>query len=121
MKYYLSRSYTFPAAHQLQPEKIYGKCSNLHGHTYKTEITISSGHLNNDMVLNFYDVDNIVSPLIELLDHSFLNDILLERPTTENVCSWIFRELKDKFGSLVLEEVSVWESEKSKITLKNSL
>ncbi|GJQ62939.1 MAG: 6-carboxy-5,6,7,8-tetrahydropterin synthase [Melioribacteraceae bacterium] len=49
-----------------------GKCINLHGHSYKMMVELSGEPDNNGMVLDYYDVKNIIGPLVEQLDHSFL-------------------------------------------------
>lgn len=49
-----------------------GECSNLHGHSYKLEVTVA-GELQNGMVVDFKTIKTIVSKeVIEKLDHAFL-------------------------------------------------
>jgi len=49
-----------------------GKCVNLHGHSYKMMVELSGEPDNNGMVLDYYDVKNIIAPLVEELDHAFM-------------------------------------------------
>lgn len=124
MEYSITKSYYFAAAHKLLPQEIYEKCSKLHGHSYRVDVTIVSEKLTNGMVLNFNFLDTIVNPVIEQLDHSFLNDSI-GLPTAENICLFILCEIRRELGkfdmNLVLKEVSVWESQNTKTSLKNSL
>ena len=45
--------------------------------------------------MDFADVRSAFEPLIERLDHRYLNDVPgLENPTSENLARWIWRELR---------------------------
>lgn len=90
----------------------FGNCKNIHGHSYRMIVEFE-GELNKDeMIIDFYDIDRIIKPLIEKLDHAFLvneNDKevieFLERikskmlvvdfnSTVENICKFILSEIK---------------------------
>ncbi len=124
MKRTITKSYTFAASHQLLPQEVFGKCSQLHGHTYKIDVTIGCQRLINSMVINFSDLDKIVEPIIETLDHSHLNNTV-STPTAERICEYIYNNIVYDMAqintSLIVEEVSVWESLNTKTSLKNSL
>lgn len=130
----ISKVYTFSASHRLPDHR--GKCRNLHGHNYRVEIGVRSYLLNpledpssDGMVLDFDDLDQIVKPLIEQLDHKHLNDVLLEfgerdafpgKPPTAEVLAAtlslkIARGLALHHGpaSLRVDHVRVWETEKA--------
>jgi 6-pyruvoyltetrahydropterin/6-carboxytetrahydropterin synthase len=122
--------FTFDAAHQLVGHC--GKCANLHGHTYKLEITLkgeligSEDPSNEGFVMDFGDVKEIVSELIvDKFDHSFLargDEPVLElvkqsgskithlgfRTTAENMAVYIARTLKE--NGLPLYSVKLWET-----------
>lgn len=73
----IKKEYTFDAAHMLKGH--FGKCKNLHGHTYKLICYFKTDKLNTDgsdrdMVIDFYHVNEIVKPLINEIDHSFICD-----------------------------------------------
>ncbi|MBU2445367.1 MAG: 6-carboxytetrahydropterin synthase [Bacteroidetes bacterium] len=50
------------------------RCRHLHGHSYKALIELEGDIDENGMVIDFYDVNKIVNPIIDELDHSFLCD-----------------------------------------------
>ena len=74
----ISKTYSFDAAHQLVGHK--GKCANLHGHTYTVKVWVKGELLgpgypsSEGMVIDYGDLDNIVKPIIDQMDHSFLTD-----------------------------------------------
>lgn len=51
-----------------------GPCRNIHGHSYKIRVEIEGELDDNGMVLDYYDLKQIVLPIIENLDHSFVVD-----------------------------------------------
>ena len=90
----------------------FGKCKNIHGHSYKMIIEFE-GELNeSEMIIDFYDIDRIIKPLIEKLDHAFMvnkndSDVLafLDKikskklvvdfnSTVENICNFVLEEIK---------------------------
>lgn len=112
-KVLITKEFTFDSAHQLKWHK--GKCKNLHGHTYKLQITIQ-GDLNKEgVVMDFGDFkETVKEKIIEKLDHQFLNDII-KNPTAENIVIWVWNQLKKKLN---LYEVNLWETPTSYATYK---
>lgn len=122
--------FTFDSAHQLVGHK--GKCSNLHGHTYKLEVVlkgkplVGEGHSDEGFVIDFSDIKATVKEsLVDHLDHAFLamgNEPVLEtlvntgskvallsfRTTVENMSAYIAYRLKQ--ASLPLYSVKLWET-----------
>jgi len=78
----ITKIFTFDSAHYLPNHK--GKCKNLHGHTYTLYVTIKGEIDKNGFVVDFGDLKESIKPIIDLLDHNYLNDIL-ETPTCENL------------------------------------
>jgi 6-pyruvoyl tetrahydropterin synthase/QueD family protein len=66
------KEFTFEAAHILP--KHPGKCSRLHGHSWKLRVGVSGPiNLETGMVVDYVDLKSLVNTLIvERLDHSFL-------------------------------------------------
>lgn len=48
------------------------KCKNLHGHSYKMMVEFEGTTDKNGMVLDYYIVKEIISPMVGQLDHAFL-------------------------------------------------
>jgi 6-pyruvoyltetrahydropterin/6-carboxytetrahydropterin synthase len=106
----------FAAAHQLK--MVAEKCENLHGHNWKIEVYVSGQTLNDAGVLiDFGELKQHVSAIIERLDHKFLNELDYFRdrfpPSSENVARYIAEELQDKFKdpAVKVTRVTAWESE----------
>ncbi len=60
------------------------------------------------MVVDFDEIDKIVtSAIVERLDHTSLND-LMENPTSENMLQWIWDRLAPSFDGL--SELVLWET-----------
>jgi 6-pyruvoyl tetrahydropterin synthase and hypothetical protein len=68
------KQFSFDASHQLVGH--FGKCANLHGHTYKVELAFT-GPLHTEgssegMVVDFYHVKKYAGDIIDRLDHATL-------------------------------------------------
>ena len=90
------KEFRFEAAHRLPNVPSGHKCARLHGHSFNIRVYVDGPvdpHLG--WVMDFADLKAVVKPLIEQLDHYYLNDIPgLENPTSEVIARWLFRELK---------------------------
>jgi 6-pyruvoyltetrahydropterin/6-carboxytetrahydropterin synthase len=64
------KEFTFDAAHRIMKHK--GKCYNLHGHTYKLQVFLSSEDLNlDDMIIDFGDIKTVIKNYLDdNLDHA---------------------------------------------------
>ena len=63
------------------------------------------------MVMDFKELKSkIKNSLEELLDHSYLNDILPFNTTAENMVVWIFEYLSKRELVKGIVEVSLWET-----------
>ena len=65
----ISKDFRWEMGHRLQCHK--GKCYNLHGHSYKMQIEFT-GEIdkNSGVVLDYFDVKDIVAPIVDKLDHT---------------------------------------------------
>lgn len=97
------REFYFEAAHALYdpqaPEG--GKYRNLHGHSFRVRITVAGERDADGWVMDLGALGRLLSALREKLDHSFLNDLDgLGKPTLENLCLFIWRELSPQVSGL---------------------
>lgn len=67
--HYITRLFTFSAAHRIEGHP---KCGRLHGHNYEVDVFIGSDTLRDGMVLDFAELDRIVKPIIDSLDHRYI-------------------------------------------------
>ncbi len=114
--YRVSKVMYFEAAHFLRGYE--GACQNLHGHSYKLEITIESERLNSlGMVVDFKKIKEFMQNIIDRYDHSCLNEFYEYKennPTAENMAREIYEELKRYiYVELHLVSVKVWETRDS--------
>jgi 6-pyruvoyltetrahydropterin/6-carboxytetrahydropterin synthase len=107
------KAFTFDAAHRLPCVPDGHKCSRLHGHTFRVEIHVDSQlDQKQGWVIDFHDIKDLVSPVIDQLDHNYLNDIAgLENPTSENICKWLWKKVK--LNLPILSKIVVQESPSS--------
>lgn len=72
MKTKVAKEFKWSMSHRLPFHQ--GVCRNIHGHTYKLRVTVEGEVDSNGILIDFYDLDSAVLPLIKKLDHSFLCD-----------------------------------------------
>ena len=113
----------FAAAHQLK--MVAKKCENLHGHNWKIEVCLAGEALNSAGVLmDFGQLKEILSEIIERLDHKFLNELEYFSdsfpPSSENIAYYIANELKASINNPLVKvsSVTAWESENACATYK---
>ena len=84
-------------------------CYRLHGHNYIVEIEIRGEIAPNGFCngVDFNIIDKEMKPLIDKLDHQYLNDFI-NNPTAENIAKWFLDNIKTK----IYFSVKVWETPK---------
>lgn len=120
MEISICKSFTFEASHQLPWHP--GKCKKLHGHSYKLDIEVSNRNFldSNGIVLDFDDLTRWVQThVIDLFDHTHLNDII-ENPTAENIALTVYNKLAFVEQHHKINSITLWETAKSKVTLRPS-
>jgi 6-pyruvoyltetrahydropterin/6-carboxytetrahydropterin synthase len=106
----IAKEFRWEMGHRL-PEH-FGLCKNIHGHSYKMIVEFEGELDKNQMVIDYYDVEKIINPVVEKLDHSFMvnkdDKVVLEflekmnskkmivdfNSTAENICSYLLSEIK---------------------------
>ena len=111
----VTKIFMFEASHHL-PHYV-GACHNLHGHSYKLEVTVG-GEVNRDpsnpkcgMIIDFKDLKKIVNEVaVDKYDHSYLNDFF-ENPTAEIMVNQIALDIIGKLPvGLCLVSCKLWET-----------
>lgn len=102
------KDFTFEAAHFLPNVPEGHKCRRLHGHSYRVRITVQGPvHPDAGWVMDFGDIKRVFNPILEQLDHQYLNEIDgLDNPTSENIARWIWVRLKAELPQLSRIEIS---------------
>jgi 6-pyruvoyltetrahydropterin/6-carboxytetrahydropterin synthase len=90
------KQFSFDSAHFLPHVPEGHKCKNLHGHTYHLTVFVAGGVKEREgWVMDYGDLKTVAGPVIDLLDHSLLNEIAgLENPTAELLSVWIWNKIK---------------------------
>jgi 6-pyruvoyltetrahydropterin/6-carboxytetrahydropterin synthase len=89
----------------------FGLCKNIHGHSYRMIVEFE-GELNEQgMIIDFYDVEKIINPIIEKLDHAFMvnkndEDVIsfLEKMNSKKVVV-DFASTVENISKYLLEEI----------------
>lgn len=125
----VTKTVKFDAAHILTNHQ--GLCKNLHGHTYRVDISAGEELSRpDDMVVDFKDLKRIATEkIVDRFDHAFVYNsasegereiaAVVERhgmrtvaleflSTAENLAKYFYRELKPSIPELVA--VKVWET-----------
>ncbi len=108
----IAKEFRWEMGHRLKFHK--GKCINLHGHSYKMMVEFSGDVDENGMVLDYYDVKEIIAPIVEELDHGFLvyeedkelveilknlnskHTVVNFESTAENLCKYFLKKISEK-------------------------
>ena len=90
--YKIRKTKRIEAAHHLPNHD--GKCARPHGHTFTITFEIEGATLNTQgpkagMVIDYYDVGQVMKDTVEIYDHQDLN-AFFENPTSENIAQAIF-------------------------------
>jgi 6-pyruvoyltetrahydropterin/6-carboxytetrahydropterin synthase len=134
----LTRIFSFDMAHVLL--NYHGKCKNIHGHTYKLEVTVKGTPSNDEnspkkgMLIDFSDFKKLIEDnIVTIWDHALMihqntDPILLNalknnyekviivpfQPTTENMICELASIIKKILpGDLQLFSLRLYETEKS--------
>lgn len=112
--YEISVERHFDAAHYLRGYR--GKCESLHGHRFKVVAKVKAKELNDiGIAYDFAELKQLLDGILVRFDHTCLNDVPpfdKINPSSENVASLIYDELKRKLAGtpLSISCIEVWES-----------
>ena len=102
------------AAHYLRGYQ--GKCEALHGHRYRVVVKVEAQQLDDiGLAYDFSTLKRHLDKILSRFDHTCLNDVPpfdKINPSSENIASTIYDELKPKLAGapVSISSVEVWES-----------
>lgn len=101
------KEFTFEAAHRLPNLPPGHKCSRLHGHSFRVRVCVSGPvDERTGWVMDFGEIKARCKPVIDELDHRYLNEIPgLENPTSERIAEWLWQRLRPVLPELSAIEV----------------
>ena len=118
MRYEITKSFRFEAAHSLPHLPECHQCHRLHGHSYELIVGVS-GPVSNHWVQDYADIAAVVCPLVAQLDHRNLDEIFHPVATTaENVATWFWRKLAITLP--MLSRIEIRETPTSNVILTHS-
>ena len=106
----IAKEFRWEMGHRLSEH--FGLCKNIHGHSYKMLVEFNGEINEHGMIIDYYDVEKIINPVIEKLDHAFMvnqNDkVVLDflekmnskkvvvdfQSTAENICLYMLNEIE---------------------------
>jgi len=96
--------------------RVFGPCFQEHGHNYLLEVTLGGrvDHVTG-MIINLYDLKEIVTDVLEEFDHKHLNFDMsyFERlvPTPENLALVLWRKFRERPETRDIESIRLCEGE----------
>lgn len=115
----ISKEFRFEAAHRLPFVPEGHKCGRLHGHSFRANLTVTGPvDEKRGWIMDYADLKEIVQPIIQSLDHNYLNDIEgLENPTSEIIAQWLARKIAPLLQNIQLVSVTIQETCTSSCTV----
>lgn len=108
MKYELKQHFQIESARWLPHLPSSHPCSRMHGHSFKIVLRIVGDlHPQIGWVIDYNDIQAIMRPILEQIDHRVLNEVAgLENPTSELLAKWIFEKAQPLLPGLRLVTVA---------------
>ncbi|GLO67474.1 6-pyruvoyl trahydropterin synthase family protein [Oceanobacillus kimchii] len=102
--YELNKDFHFSAAHYI-PQDQAGKCQQMHGHTYFTNITVVGDELDETgFLVNFKQIKDLIHKRFDhgVINHdsAFSDEQAIDFPTTEVVSRKIYEIIQDYLDGL---------------------
>jgi 6-pyruvoyltetrahydropterin/6-carboxytetrahydropterin synthase len=122
MKFTLSQTFTFDAAHTLDrficTEEERASSRRMHGHTYHAEISLGGMPLDDSgMVVDLASLRGMCEGMRSALDHRLLDEVEgLGAPTLENLAAFICRRVQHLCPRVT---VRVWRADGGACTVES--
>ena len=114
MKITLCKDFEFEAAQAIPTFPEGHKCRSIHGHSFLITISVT-GEVEPATGI-YYDharISEVMRPIIQQLDHSYLNEIPgLENPTIEVMAQWFWTRLQPQLPGL--SEIVIHETPRAR-------
>ncbi len=123
--YRISVEQDFDAAHFLRGYQ--GKCEAMHGHRFRVVVKVKASVVNDiGIAYDFTELKRHLGDILSRFDHTCLNDMPpfdKINPSSENIASTIYDELKPKLAGdpVSISCVEVWESPQSGVAYSPDL
>ena len=119
----VAKEFNWEMGHRL-PEH-FGLCKNIHGHSYRMIVEFEGELDEQGMIIDFYDVEKIINPIIEKLDHAFMvneNDkdvisflkkmnskkvVVDSESTVENISKYLLEEISKSKLPATVKKINV--------------
>ena len=116
----LTKDFFFEAAQAITSFPEGHKCRQLHGHSFTVSVSVTGTV---DPVTGIlYDhacISQAMDPLIDQLDHRYLNDIEgLENPTIEMIAKWLWDRLAPALPEL--SEIVIHETPRARCSYRGN-
>jgi 6-pyruvoyltetrahydropterin/6-carboxytetrahydropterin synthase len=109
MRTLITRRYHFEAAHFLPHVAPDHKCRRMHGHNYVAEISVAGAIDERGFILDFFELDLVIAPLLKAIDHRLLNEVRgLENPTAELIATWFLLQVAKADTVRIYETPECW-------------
>jgi len=106
MRFEITKEFRFEAAHSLPHLPSWHKCRNKHGHSYGVLVGVVGELDDNGWVMDYARISEAVEPLIKMLDHKDIDEVLKPTVTTaENLAAWFWRSLDSYLPGLSRVEI----------------
>jgi len=108
MKYELTQTFIFEAAHTLERQLESESSKRIHGHTYLAAVSlVGQPNPETGVVMDLAAFRQALATVREQLDHRMLDDIDGLGPATlENLCAYIWKSLEDTLPMMASVTVS---------------
>ena len=118
MTFRLTKDFDFESAQTLPNAPKGHKCAKMHGHSFKVEISVE-GEMDpkTGWVYDHAQISAAMRPLVDQMDHAYLNDIAgLENPTIENMAIWFWGKLSPQLSGLA--EIVIHETSRARCSYR---
>jgi 6-pyruvoyltetrahydropterin/6-carboxytetrahydropterin synthase len=112
----IAKDFHWEMGHRLRFHE--GGCQNIHGHSYRMRVELEGVPDEHGMVMDYFILKEVVDPIIEQIDHSFICDeadepmlelfsrvpmkhvVVPFATTAENITAWLLEQIADALSDM---------------------